>query len=47
LVCGADSNISVNGHDPATLSILTEEEADSVWAILREKVAEILEEVQR
>jgi hypothetical protein len=46
LVCGADSNISVNGHDKATLSVLTEEEADSIWSILREKVEEILEEVQ-
>ena len=46
LVHGADSNISVNGHDPATLAVLTEEEADSVWAILRQQVEEIMEEVQ-
>lgn len=46
LVRGADSNISVSGHDPATLAVLTEDEADSVWSILREKVEEIMEEVQ-
>lgn len=43
---GADSNIGTNGHDPQTLSVLTEGEADSIWSILREKVEEILEEVQ-
>lgn len=46
LVHGADSNISTNGHDKATLAVLTEEEADSVWAILRQQVEQILEEVQ-
>ena len=46
LVCGADSNISVNGHDPATLAILSEDEANSVWSILRQQVEQILEEVQ-
>lgn len=46
LVRGADSNISTCGHDPQTLSVLTEDEADSIWCVLREKVEEILEEVQ-
>jgi hypothetical protein len=43
---GADSNIGTNGHDPATLAILSEDEADSIWIVLRQQVEEILEEVQ-
>lgn len=46
MIHGADSNISTNGHDPATLEVLTADEADSVWSILRRQVEEILEEVQ-
>jgi hypothetical protein len=46
LVRGADSNVSVNGHDPQTMEVLTEDEADAIWIVLREKVEEILEEIQ-
>ena len=46
LLRGADSNISVNGHDPQTMEVLTEDEASAIWVVLREKVEEILEEVQ-